>query len=269
MGIGRTVLPSGTGEDIQVIASGDPLWMRSGATFDWGTVAAVAGAPVTTPGGLVVPVGQKWLRFGQVMTKITNPTVITATVTGGATGGSLAITGTRPDNNAIGTQTLAFNANLAAIQAALDLIYGAGNTLAAGTLASFTVTGQGSLTWETIAPFTIATAGLTGGTPASTVTATNAGGNTGKFGPFDPAAADGRQTLARSNVGILNRTILQGGVLNGVYTVRDTDHSGLLVGGQLFKARVLHSGVAAASLAAGPTLAALEAALPLVQWTTN
>jgi len=64
-----------------------------------------------------------------------------------ATGGSFALTGVRPDTNVQVTATIANNASVAAIQKALDTVYGAGNTLVApgGIGAGFNWNMQGDL----------------------------------------------------------------------------------------------------------------------------
>jgi hypothetical protein len=87
------------------------------------------------------------------------------------------------------------------------------------------------------------------------------------FGPYDPGASDGRQILARDRIGILNRTILQYGIFQtSTLSTRNNDNPGVLVGGPLWKGRVLQSGVAAHTLALGPTLAEVETNMPLVRW---
>lgn len=88
-------------------------------------------------------------------------------------------------------------------------------------------------------------------------------GNTGYYGPYDPAASDGRQTLAQGKVGILNSTILQAGVL-GV-TAGNTDDTNLIEGGRVWYARLRQSVAATHTLALGPTLAELLAMLPRLQ----
>lgn len=42
-----------------------------GITVDWATVTAVSGADVTLADGTIVKIGDKYLRYGQVMTRIT------------------------------------------------------------------------------------------------------------------------------------------------------------------------------------------------------
>lgn len=158
---GRQVVNGGTGEQIQVTADGDPRWKTGGITLDWATVAAVAGAAVDVNNGLLVAIGNKYLRYGQILCEI------------------LA---------------------------------------------------------------------------------------TGKYGPYDPLAADGREVLEPGRCWILNETVLMNGVL-GLPTSMATDHPGVFDGGRIYIERIIQSGAAAHSLAAGPTLAEFLAAFPNVQIT--
>lgn len=146
---GRTVVES-TGRSIQVTADGSPEFKHGGVTIDWSTVAAVAGADVTLKDGVVVKIGEKYLRYGQVIKKITA---------------------------------------------------------------------------------------------------------SGKYGPYDPAAADGREVAPiRGEDYILNETMKEDDI--------GSDHPAALEGGRVFLGRIIQSGVGAASLAAGPTLANLLAGFP-------
>jgi hypothetical protein len=86
---------------------------------------------------------------------------------------------------------------------------------------------------------------------------------TGLYGPYDPAASDGRQTPTRGKCGILNMTVLQTGVLN--ITAGNPDDGNLIEGGRVWAARLIQSGVGTHTLAAGPTLAELLAVLPRLQ----
>lgn len=83
---------------------------------------------------------------------------------------------------------------------------------------------------------------------------------TGKYGPYDPAASDGRQTLILGKCGWIERTILQLGLIG--FTTANTSNTGLVMGGDLFVARLIQSGVATHTLALGPTLAEALAACP-------
>jgi hypothetical protein len=137
------------GKSIQVSANGLPEMKSAGITLDWATVTAVAGADVTWLDGVVVHIGEKGLRYGQVVTKITA---------------------------------------------------------------------------------------------------------SGKYGPYDPAAADGRQTLVNGEAFILNEAVRELDVAS--------DHPPALEGGKVFLGRIIQSGVAAHTLALGPTLAELLAVMP-------
>jgi hypothetical protein len=261
---GRQLLDT-VGRSPQVSADGRPKMKAGGVTVDWDNTVAAVGAPVTYEDGIVVNVGEKVLRYGQVLTKITLQPAQTITVTGAPTGGSFNVTGTRPDTGVATTQTIAFNAAVAAVQTAMDAIFGPGNTLvtAAGALPANaqTVTFQGALIGYAVAPMT-AVGAFTGGTAPAVAIATVVGGGTnGWFGPYDPAAADGRQTLVRGNCFIMNETVKQ--------EYLHSNHPPVLDGGRVFKARLLQAGTGAASLAAGPTLAAFEAAFPQISYATN
>jgi hypothetical protein len=69
---GRQVLPETVGNNLQVQADGYPEWIAGGATIDWSTVTAQSGSDVTYNDGTVVRVGQKALRYGTVLAKITS-----------------------------------------------------------------------------------------------------------------------------------------------------------------------------------------------------
>lgn len=86
---------------------------------------------------------------------------------------------------------------------------------------------------------------------------------TGLYGPFDPAASDGRQTPVRGKCGLLNMTLLQTGVLN--ITGGNPDNINLIEGGRVFFDRLIQAGTGTASLAAGPQLATLLGVLPRLQ----
>jgi hypothetical protein len=145
---GRNVFEQ-IGKSIQVSADGRPEMKIGGVSIDWTTVTAIAGADVTWLDNTVVKIGEKALRYGQVVALITA---------------------------------------------------------------------------------------------------------SGLYGPHDPAAADGRQTLALGKCFILNESIRQDETAS--------DHPPVLYGGDVFLGRIIQSGVGAHSLAAGPTLAELLAAFP-------
>jgi hypothetical protein len=57
---------------LQLTADGEPVAKVAGITVDWTTVAAVTGSAVTLADGQVIAVGDKYLRYGQVVTRITS-----------------------------------------------------------------------------------------------------------------------------------------------------------------------------------------------------
>lgn len=139
------------GRSIQVTADGFPEMKAAGVSIDWSSVAAVTGSDVTYLDGVLVKVGEKALRYGQVLSKITA---------------------------------------------------------------------------------------------------------SGKYGPYDPAAAGTGREVApvRGECFICNETIKE--------DERASDHPPVLEGGLVYLDRIIQSGAGAASLAAGPTLANLLAGFP-------
>lgn len=67
---GNTNLPQNSIFDTHVSADGNPILKAGGATIDWSLVAAASG-DTTLADGSVVRDGQKYLRYGQVLTKVT------------------------------------------------------------------------------------------------------------------------------------------------------------------------------------------------------
>jgi hypothetical protein len=250
---GRTVIGQ-TGSPVEVAASGPPEWMPFGTTVAWATVAAVGSDTVTSPAeGLTVKSGQKFLRYGQVMTRINNAQAYTVTETGTVTAGTFALSGTRPDTGGFATTAdLAFNATAATILAALQATFpGLPHAVSGSAAGPYTVTSP----VVGLAPANLL---LTGG--SLTVVVATASGDSGKCGPFDPAVSDGRQTLTPGQCGILNTTVLQNGI-NGLFTQVATDHPGMIVGGAVWLNRILATS-GTHSLAAGPTQTELRAAFP-------
>lgn len=80
------------------------------------------------------------------------------------------------------------------------------------------------------------------------------GGSSGKYGPYDPAATDGRQTLTRGQAYILNRSAFQDDAKD--------EYPEAIYGGQVWLARIIQVGGGSATLAAGPTLANLLTVFP-------
>ena len=67
---GRQIL-STTGRPLQISADGRPEWKAGGITLDWSLIAAVS-AETTLADGTVVANGDKYLRYGAVLGKITS-----------------------------------------------------------------------------------------------------------------------------------------------------------------------------------------------------
>jgi hypothetical protein len=90
----------------------------------------------------------------------------------------------------------------------------------------------------------------------------------GLYGPYDPAATDGRQTPTRGAFGFLNQTWLD--VPAGQFFAMDqgTTHPPLYEGGRCWRERLLFT-AGTHSLAAGPTVAEAEAALPNLSYVMN
>jgi hypothetical protein len=255
---GRTVLSNNSVLPTRVSADGSPKYKAGGGTIDWSTVAAVSGSDVTLPDGSVIKIGQKYLRYGQVVSKIT--TGETQTITGTATSGSGTLTLVRPDTGAtVTTAAIAFNATAATVLAAIQAVMGPSQAVSAsgGALGTAPVVITFSTSVDTM---TVNTGTLAGGTFA--VAATTDTGLTGYFGPHDPAATDGRQNLNRGDVFVCDETILQYSSGSSGLSAANDQVGGLIEGGDIFIDRVIQSGVATASLAAGPTLANFLAAFP-------
>lgn len=255
---------SSTGRAILVSADGRPEYKPRGVTIDWATVAAV-GAETTLPDETVVPAGAKYLRYGQIITRIGASEVQTYTWTGGPTAGSAILLFPETEDFAEEeTAAIAFDATAGDFQNALVALnrfqlggvlvtrFGAGS---AGSPYVYTVTYDAALG---NVPQATATHTFTGGTsPTVTPATTTPGAGTNKFGPYDPAATDGRQTLSRGNCYILNGTVLQAELAS--------DHPGAMEGGLMWPKRVLMT-TGTASLAAGPTVANVNSAFPRVRW---
>jgi hypothetical protein len=91
-----------------------------------------------------------------------------------------------------------------------------------------------------------------------------AGANIGLWGPYDPAAgAEGRDVLVRGQCGFLDETWFDGHPTLGI--TMGSQHPPVFYGGKVWRAKLLVT-TGAASLAAGPTFAAFEAAFPEVTY---
>lgn len=252
-----------TGRNVNVLADGNTSGVKAGGvSLDVNTIAAVTGSPVTLTDDTVVPIGQQYLRFGQILTKITSTAADVATIGGGATGGTFTLTVT----NAGGTTTtgaLAFAATAATVQAALVGLanVGAGNAVVTGSAGGpWTITYADSLGAVVT---TGSPASLTGGTPTLTFVASAPGGDVGKFGPYDPAAADGRQNLTRGEAFVLNRTWLLSPSVG--FPNMGTLHPMVFDAGLVWRERLLIT-TGSHSLAVGPTVTEFEEVFPMIRY---
>jgi hypothetical protein len=256
---GRTVLPDTTGRPLQVIAVPPPDWKVGGVTIDWSTVAAVSGSDVTTPDEIVVKIGAKYLRYGQILAKITQREVQTITVTGTPTGGKT--TATVVIAGVTYTVDIPYNASAATAQTAFDTALGAGKVTVSGGALPGTALSVTFNVAENVAAMTTVDAYTGGSSPASAIGTTTQGTTSrGSFGPYDPAASDGRQTLTRGECFILNETALE--------ALAGSDHPGVFDGGIVWKDRLLIT-TGSHSLAAGPTVTEFETAFPRVSYALD
>jgi hypothetical protein len=266
-GYGRQILSASAVAPTRVSADGNPQYKPGGVTLDLATIPAASGSDITLPDGSVIKANTQYLRYGQVLVKITIGTTQTATITGTPTGGTFVM-----QINGQNTSALAHNVTAAAMQAALELLstVGPGKVVVTGT-APYSIAFHADL--GTVPIWVLAANNLTGGTTPTVVPAVTVPGlSAGKFGPYDAAMSDGRQTLDASRRGeafILDETwfyypsgspILSGSqdVIGGVF---DT--------GLVFKDRIVQSGIVTGSLALGPTLANLNLAFPGLRYTQN
>lgn len=260
---GRLVYGS-TGIPIMVEASGDGEYLPVGVTLDWTLVAALGSDTTINPEGVLLRSGQKYLPHGQVITRVTNANVQTITIGGSGVGGTFTLNAYRQDTGALITMSLLpFNISLANLKAALQASTAFGPKVLAVTGtpgSSYVITGD-------IPLMTADGTGLTGTSPTISDVLTTPVANAGMYGPYDSAATDGRQTLTRGQCAILNQMVVQNGAL-GNFTHLASNHPGVLVGGTVWKARLLAT-LGTHSLAAGPTFTELEAAFPRLTYAGN
>lgn len=256
------------GRSVRLSADGRPEVKHAGVTIDWSTVAAVSGAAVTLPDGVVVQVGEKYLRYGQLVTAIGVAEVQTVEFTGGPTAGSAVITLPAVGAEAAQSVTVGATASAASFQAslqALSRIGPNGATVArsgAGSAADpyvYTVTFSRQL--GNVPEFT-STNTFTGGTTPSVTHGTTTSGSDagGKYGPYDPGASDGRQTLSRGFCFLVNETVKE----NDLHS----DHPPAVYGGLVWKDRLVATS-GTHTLAAGPTYTELEAAFPRIAYVAE
>lgn len=223
---GRTVVGT-TGTPIQVIADGRTDGFKHvGVTIDWSTVTAVS-ADTTLLDGTIVKNGDKYLRYGQIIDRIATAEVQVIDLSAGddPTAGTWTITYSGQT-----TSALAYDASAAAVQTALEAL----SNIQVGDVVVTKSSFQYTITWDAnlgnVAAVTIGSGSLTGATSV-TVTTSTAGVGTGLYGPVATNASDGRQTMARGETYILNRTV--------VYSSLGSDHPPVFEEGTIFPDRLI------------------------------
>lgn len=256
---GRVVSSTDIIYPTRVSFDGVPRLKAGGISIDLTTVAAASGSDTTLPDGSIIRAGHQFLRYGQVMCEITAPATDVVTISGSPTGGTFLLN-VNNSGGSFNTSALAYNATGATVQTAILALanVGAGNATVSGSGGGpYTITYASGLgATQTTANATL----LTGGTPAITVATNAPGGNIGFYGPYDPSATDGRQTLTRGQCFVLDETVVltSGSILPPANNIR----GGVIDGGIIWQGRVIQAGSGSASLTAGPTLANFLAAFP-------
>lgn len=247
------------GRVVRASADGVPRWKAGGITLDWSTVPVISSSVDTTfSDGTVVKANQRGLRYGTILTKINASEGDTLAID--ATGGTYTLTVAVDGGTPATTTALAYNANAAAIQAALVALtnVGAGNATVTGASTPFTLAFVGALAGHVVAVTADATS-LTGGASTATVTETGAGSfQEGMFGPYLSSAIDGRQNLVRGECFVLDTSWLELDFKSSAPGVFD--------GGIAYLARLLNNGT---DMTTNPTRSQIEAAFPALTWVED
>jgi hypothetical protein len=246
---------------LKVSADGRPEAKIGGVTIDWGTVTAVSGSDVTLNDGVLVAVGEKYLRYGQVITRIGVAEVQTFTLTGGPTAGTATVTLPATAEYTAQTFPIGFGDSAATVQAAMQALSRVGvngvsvaRTGAGSAGDPYIFTATYSTRLGNVATPTQTNTFAGGTTPTLTIATTTGGGTTAnQYGPYDSAASDGRATLAIGDCFVLN------------HTAKELDpysaHPEAIYGGRMVRDRLLIT-TGTHSLAVGPTVAEFLAAFP-------
>ena len=248
---GRNVLGT-VGKSIQLSADGKPEMKSGGVTIDWSLFAAHSGADLTLEDGVVITDGEKYIRYGTCIAKVRQAEVQTWDLSGDddPTGGTW-------DVDVLGQtlELLAFGISAANLQAALRALPVEFADQITVSKAGFVYTVTFPQEMGNVAAAVGDTTNLTGGvgdTFAITVlTSTQGVTNQGKYGPADTTATDGRQTLVRGSVFLVNETVKESDL--------HSDHPPALEGGKVWKARILVAGNS-------PALSAIETAMPRLKY---
>lgn len=250
------------GHGVKLTADGRPEFKHIGVTIDWSTIAAQSGSDATYQDGVVVAVGEKALRYGQVITKITKTAIDVVTLNNTPTGGTFKLSVTAGGTTTT-TGAIAFDATgPIGVQAALVALsnVGAGNATVTGNASGpYTITFADAVGAVTLTGDGALLTGA-GAQPTATVVQTDVGGNLNMYGPYDTAAVDGRQTLTPGAVFIVNETWKE--------TDLHSNHPPVIEGGKVWKARLIAT-AGTHSLANGPTFTELLAVLPRLTFVAD
>jgi hypothetical protein len=270
MPMGRTLFARSQVLPTRVSADGNPKYKAGGVMIDLSTIPAASGTDTTLQDGSIIKAGQQYMRYGQILTKITSSEVQSLAIGGIPTGGdfTLAVNGQTTAAITFSTTEATTAANIDAALEALSTI-GAGNvTVTSPGTDSFVITFAAAL--GNVGPITATLTGLTGGSGyTATIATTHAGESYGKFGPYDPAATDGRASLVRGDAFILDETWFYYPAESALLSAPNDFIGGVFEAGDVWKDRILQSGVAAHTLAAGPTLAEFETLFPRISYYKN
>jgi hypothetical protein len=235
------------GTSLRVSADGKPEMKVGGCTIDWPSVTA-AGAQID---GVRVEAGEKYIRYGTIMTKIKNKEVQTVDVAGGTTptGGTFVLT-----LGNFSTTALAYNASAATVQAALEVLLGAGRVTVTKATTVFTITYDEDLG---DVPLIVATNSMTPGGTAITVAVGTAGSDSnGKYGPYTSGASNGLQTLTRGECFIIDTSVKE-------EWINSDWKGGFFDGGLVWQARLL------LDVGTAPTTSNFLAAFPRIRFIAN
>ncbi len=93
---------------------------------------------------------------------------------------------------------------------------------------------------------------------------------TGKYGPYDPTALDGRATLTRGQCFVVDQTVTQ--YANGVgpnASIQQDQIGGVFDDGLVYFGRLVQSGTNNSTIPLGPTLANFNTAFPALKYTAT
>ncbi|HEY6021099.1 MAG TPA: hypothetical protein VIY48_14685, partial [Candidatus Paceibacterota bacterium] len=213
-----------------------------------------------------------YLRYGQILTIANTAEVQTWTWTGGPTSGGAILRmpayGAFP---ACDTASIAYNATAAQFETALQALENIGTNGVTVTRSGAGTAGDPYIYTCTFArqlgnlpQMTKVSHTFGGGTsPDATPGTTTAGTGSGKYGPYDSAASDGRQTLTRGFCFVLNETVVQEAILG--WGAPNADNPGVFDGGLVWRDRLLITPTTH-GLAVGPTIAEFETAFPNIRY---